>query len=448
MPAWLGWLEEVHASHLRPSTIGFDAGVWLVAAAVAGGSPQLLALLTATWLIAGLASGLYEKRSSVETQGIAWYLKLLRFPVLLVGAMLWVGPLGAQDLPRVALVLGATAALVTTRTIAWVALAASRRRGLGLRRTLVAGAVSEVERVGMRLLARPELGLTPVARVAASVAPEDHEIKLAIQLIESGEVEHVLFVRGGDESTLADELIHRTEAHVGYSLVMPLGAMIRSSLPCRLGEYGVLPLGYLDFSPRPLIGKRIFDVVVSALVLTMALPVLAVAALLVFLGDRGGPVFYGQPRVGRDGRLFRMWKFRSMVVGADLLLEEHRERNVNSGLLFKLQDDPRITTVGRILRRLSIDELPQLFNVLRGDMSIVGPRPLPVDPAAFDDVARKRHAVRPGITGPWQVAGGNVLSYESMVELDLAYVATRTFRSDLDLLIRTVPAVLFPRAPY
>jgi lipopolysaccharide/colanic/teichoic acid biosynthesis glycosyltransferase len=143
-----------------------------------------------------------------------------------------------------------------------------------------------------------------------------------------------------------------------------------------------------------------------------------------------------------------MWKFRSMVPGAEYGNGDLAQHNVATGLLFKVENDPRVTKVGAIIRRFSIDELPQLINVLRGDMSIVGPRPLPVDPHAFDARATRRHLVRPGVTGLWQVEGANALSYEDMVELDLAYVARWSMSLDLWLLARTVSAVLVRRSAF
>jgi lipopolysaccharide/colanic/teichoic acid biosynthesis glycosyltransferase len=192
--------------------------------------------------------------------------------------------------------------------------------------------------------------------------------------------------------------------------------------------------------------KRVFDITAAASLLLLLMPALALVAAAVALVE-GRPVLFGQHRVGRGGRLFTIWKFRSMVRGADEMVEHHRDRNFNNGLLFKLEGDPRVTRLGAFLRRYSIDELPQILNVLKGDMSFVGPRPLPVDPSAFDDVAAQRHAVRPGITGPWQVQGGHALSYEDMVELDLAYIAGWSFRHDLWLLVRTLPALAIRRAP-
>jgi len=192
--------------------------------------------------------------------------------------------------------------------------------------------------------------------------------------------------------------------------------------------------------------KRLFDIVASGLLLVLLAPVLLIVAVAIRVYD-GGPVIYRQRRVGRHNREFMIWKFRSMVPGADRLNERFAEDNMASGLLFKVPDDPRVTPIGNLIRRLSIDELPQLFNVLVGDMSLVGPRPLPVDPDAFDASARRRHQLRPGITGPWQLAGHRV-GYDDMIQLDLAYIEGWSMRRDLWLLIMTVPAVLRRRAAY
>jgi lipopolysaccharide/colanic/teichoic acid biosynthesis glycosyltransferase len=137
-----------------------------------------------------------------------------------------------------------------------------------------------------------------------------------------------------------------------------------------------------------------------------------------------------------------------MVVGADRLLEQYVDLNATNGLLFKLADDPRVTKVGKVLRRLAIDELPQLFNVLAGHMSIVGPRPLAVDPTDFDEVGHERHVVRPGLTGAWQVHGGNALSYEDMVQIDVAYIANWSLWLDLRILARTPGALLVRRGAF
>jgi lipopolysaccharide/colanic/teichoic acid biosynthesis glycosyltransferase len=172
------------------------------------------------------------------------------------------------------------------------------------------------------------------------------------------------------------------------------------------------------------------------------------AALRVHLHDRG-PVLFSQTRVGRKGRHFRVWKFRTMVTNAEELLAElHREQGYESGL-FKMENDPRITAPGRWLRRFSLDELPQLFNVLRGDMSLVGPRPpLAHEVAQYDDDMNRRLHVRPGMTGLWQVSGRSELSWSEAIRLDLYYVDNWSMVQDLVILTRTLGAVLGARGAY
>jgi lipopolysaccharide/colanic/teichoic acid biosynthesis glycosyltransferase len=165
-----------------------------------------------------------------------------------------------------------------------------------------------------------------------------------------------------------------------------------------------------------------------------------VAALAVRL-SAPGPALFRQPRVGRDGRVFRVFKLRTMYVDAEQRLDSLRAANEADGLLFKIKDDPRITPVGRLLRRTSVDELPQLFNVLLGQMSLVGPRPLPVAGDAFVGPEQRRHLVKPGITGLWQVSGREEQSWEDAVRLDLYYVENWSLSMDLVILLRTVLAV-------
>jgi lipopolysaccharide/colanic/teichoic acid biosynthesis glycosyltransferase len=189
------------------------------------------------------------------------------------------------------------------------------------------------------------------------------------------------------------------------------------------------------------LGKRAFDVVGSLALLLVLLPALLIAAVAIKLSDRG-PVLFWQQRVGLDGRSFRMCKLRSMVVDAERLVIDLRDQSFTDGLLFKVENDPRVTAVGRWIRRTCIDEAPQLWNVLRGDMSLVGPRPLPVRADEFTERDGARHVVKPGLTGPWQVLGGPRIPYRDMIDLDLGYVHTWSFGGDVSLLVRTIPAVL------
>jgi exopolysaccharide biosynthesis polyprenyl glycosylphosphotransferase len=197
-----------------------------------------------------------------------------------------------------------------------------------------------------------------------------------------------------------------------------------------------------------LVVKRTFDVALSGLFALLISPLLLAVAIGIKL-DTAGPIFFSQERVGRNGKTFRCYKFRSMVVNADAMVNELADRNEASGPLFKLRDDPRITRLGRLIRRYSIDELPQLWNVMRGEMSIVGPRPnLPEEVAQYQEWHRKRLLVSPGITGLWQVSGRSDLTFDEMVLLDIYYVENWNILLDINILLRSIPAVLRARGAY
>jgi exopolysaccharide biosynthesis polyprenyl glycosylphosphotransferase len=191
--------------------------------------------------------------------------------------------------------------------------------------------------------------------------------------------------------------------------------------------------------------KRLFDIVVSAVALWMLVPLFAVVALLIKLSSRG-PILFKQERVGQHGRPFHMLKFRSMVVNAEELKAKLAAQNEMSGPVFKMKNDPRVTWIGRFIRKFSIDELPQFINVLRGEMSIVGPRPpVPGEVARYEPWQRRRLSVRPGLTCIWQVSGRNQISFEEWMYLDMQYIDHWSLKDDLSLLLRTVPVVLTGR---
>ncbi len=194
--------------------------------------------------------------------------------------------------------------------------------------------------------------------------------------------------------------------------------------------------------------KRILDVVVAAALLVLAAPLMLLIALAIKL-DSPGPVIFRQRRVGKDGRLFTFYKFRGMVADAEARLHEVAHLNEVDGPIFKSRRDPRVTRVGRVLRRTSLDELPQLWNVLRGDMSLVGPRPpLPTEVAQYEPWQRDRLLAPGGITGLWQVSGRNLLGFEDMVRLDLEYITRWSLWLDLVILARTVLVVFTARGAY
>ena len=195
-------------------------------------------------------------------------------------------------------------------------------------------------------------------------------------------------------------------------------------------------------------GKRALDIVVSSIAIIALSPILLTVALLVKLTSRG-PMLYVQQRVGRGGEPFRMVKFRSMYRDAHERRDEHIHRNIHQGPIFKIRDDPRVTPIGRAIRRLSIDELPQFFHVLKGDMSLVGPRPpLPEEFLDYTERERRRLLVKPGLTCIWQVSGRSDVDFETWVDMDLEYIETWSLWLDLKLLARTLPAVLTGRGAY
>jgi exopolysaccharide biosynthesis polyprenyl glycosylphosphotransferase len=199
--------------------------------------------------------------------------------------------------------------------------------------------------------------------------------------------------------------------------------------------------------PRQVI-KGLFDRVMAGIALVMLSPLFFALAVAIRFSD-SGPALFVQTRVGKDGRTFRMYKFRTMVVDAERRLAELRARNEFDGVLFKMRNDPRITAVGARLRKWSLDELPQLINVFKGEMSLVGPRPaLPDEAALYADHVRRRLAVRPGLTGMWQVNGRSDLSWEETVRLDLRYVENWSFALDLQILWKTISVMLHSSGAY
>lgn len=211
----------------------------------------------------------------------------------------------------------------------------------------------------------------------------------------------------------------------------------------------VMTISLPQYSPWAMCKKRVFDIVVSLFALLVSAIVTIPVAIAIKLTD-GGPVFYTQTRVGRRGKTFKMIKFRSMVVNADKMKAELAEESGQKGrFIFKMKNDPRITPVGKFIRKFSIDEFPQFLNVLRGDMSVVGPRPpLPEEVAQYNQTYATRMLVKPGITGPWQVSGRSNLSEEESEALDVTYVQNWSMLGDVVLLFRTVGAVLTHKGAY
>ncbi|MFA6220986.1 MAG: sugar transferase [Desulfomonilaceae bacterium] len=194
--------------------------------------------------------------------------------------------------------------------------------------------------------------------------------------------------------------------------------------------------------------KRGIDIIGSLFGLILLSPVFALTALAIKVEDRG-PVFFASDRAGKWGKRFKMFKFRSMILEADQLKDDLLDQNETGGVIFKMKRDPRITRVGRLIRKLSIDELPQLYNVLRGDMSLVGPRPHPPKEVELYTLTdRRRLDATPGLTCFWQVSGRSDINFETQVRLDVQYIESQSLLGDLKLLLKTIPAVLTGRGAY
>jgi len=261
-------------------------------------------------------------------------------------------------------------------------------------------------------------------------------------------IQHVFITIYHDNQVFLDLLEQAKETGVSVRVV-PQGYELMSG---DLVKYniGIVPiLEYREAAPlRIQIRKRIFDLITTILALPILLPTYFVIGVLIKL-DSKGPIFYISQRYGRAGRIFNFIKFRSMNISADELLEELKEKNEVDGPIFKIKDDPRITRVGKWLRRYSLDELPQVINVLKGDMSLVGPRPLPIDQIRKEDLRQlKRLEVRPGITGLWQIRGRSDISFKRLLRWDIWYIGNWSFWLDLNILFQTIPVVLKGKGAY
>ena len=342
------------------------------------------------------------------------------------------------------LVSRALARLITRRSIAFV------------QNSIIVGAGSVGQLVGRKLLQHPEYGINPVGFVDDHPEERTHQDRLSVlgdtaqlpELVRQFDVERVIvaFNSGPYDSTLSavrDLADQGVQVDIVPRLYEVVGAETTVHAVEGLPLLSVPPPG-LSWSKRGL--KRALDLVVASAALLVLAPLFGLVALLIRF-DSHGPAFFRQPRIGENGRTFRIWKFRTMTADADERKADYAHLNIHDGpngdpRMFKIHDDPRVTRVGRFLRRCSIDELPQLFNVIRGDMSIVGPRPLIPDEHQYvTDWAERRLALRPGMTGLWQVLGRNGIGFDEMVRLDYVYVNTWSLWNDLRLMARTVPAV-------
>jgi exopolysaccharide biosynthesis polyprenyl glycosylphosphotransferase len=336
-------------------------------------------------------------------------------------------------------------------------------RGGTVHTVVVAGSAHEIENVVAHIKRAPYAGFRVVkAFVLDGGRVGNPELTADIEMVAANVDDLARLVKDAEADTLA----------IAGTSVFPTGALRRLSWsledkPIQLivapavtdfaGPRIVvrpvdgLPLLHIDepdLSGAKLALKAVLDTVLATCLLLLLSPVLVAIAGAILVTE-GRPVLFKQSRVGHQARPFRMWKFRTMVVGAERQRAELDKRNDHDGLLFKLHQDPRVTTVGRFLRRHSLDEMPQLFNVVRGSMSLVGPRPpLPAEVELYGDEMRRRLLVKPGMTGLWQINGRSDLPWPEAVRLDLFYVENWTPALDLMVLWKTLPVVIRGRGGY
>jgi exopolysaccharide biosynthesis polyprenyl glycosylphosphotransferase len=414
------------------------------------------ALAPPIWLGVLALTHAYERR--VLFVGAEEYHRVIRSGVRLTVSLALLSYVANADIARGYLVIAltlTTALSLLGRLALRKFLHRARRRGACMHRVLALGHASAVAQMTRQLHRRyhhglqvvgaclpvgqlpdaarrldvPVFGALDTAACSAAAAGADTVMVLSCPELDGAVLRRLAWELERDDIDLI----------VSSSLVDTAGARITvrpvDGLPMMHIEHPHLSGG------RRLV-KAVFDLSVAALLLVLLAPLFLVIALLIRL-DTGGPVFFRQGRVGRGGEQFRMYKFRTMHLDAEARVEAMRQRNEFPAVLFKIRDDPRVTRTGRLLRKYSLDELPQLVNVLAGDMSLVGPRPpLPSEVEQYPQDMRRRLLVRPGLTGLWQVSGRSDLSWEDSIRLDLAYVENWSLTVDLVILMRTVLAVV------
>lgn len=450
--------------HYLIRTIALDLAVGLIAASLAfdlrfgdvtpynEGYLVLSGLLPLGLLVALAVNRAYERR--LMFVGTDEYQRVLGAGIA-VTATVAVGSYSLDiDLARGYVVIAlpvATAACIVTRFLNRKALHSARRRGECLRRVVVAG--HELAVVGLTRQLRRERyhGLD----IVGACLPPQHDGQVG-DLTVYGTFDDVARAVGqaGADTVIVltcpefdGESLRRLAWQLerdDIDLIVANNLIDVAGARTTIRPVDGLPMLHVEhptLSGARRVAKSVFDRVGAVLLLLAFAPVLAAVALAVRL-DSKGPVLFRQTRVGRYGREFQIYKFRTMHTDAERRLAEIRHLNEQDGVLFKMRDDPRITRVGRHLRRFSVDELPQLFNVVGGTMSLVGPRPpLQSEVAAYPRDARRRLAVRPGMTGLWQVSGRSDLPWEEAVRLDLRYVENWSLSLDLVILLRTLTAV-------
>ncbi|WP_307858611.1 sugar transferase [Microbacterium flavescens] len=415
----------------------------------------LLLLLGVVWLLALDAMDTRDRH--MVGHGITEYRRIVNATLtvfaIVVAAAFFIRIDIARSVFIVALPIGLTA-LLLSRWLWRQWLRRRQRRGAYVYRAVVVGERSKVAHIAQQIRRAPDSGYVIVGALTTGDGEAVAEIPVLGDFTAAGSaVDQV----GADTLIVAgsDELDPVTMRRLGWEMAdRDVNWVVAPALTDVAGPriharpVAGLPLVHVDFPSLDgykRFAKRAFDIVGSSLLILLFLPIMIATAVTIRI-DGPGPIIYRQMRMGRQGREFGMVKFRSMVANADDQLASLLDvQGTTDEPLFKVTDDPRITRVGRFIRKHSIDELPQLFNVLFGQMSLVGPRPQrAAEVALYDDDAHRRMLVKPGMSGLWQVSGRSTLSWEDAIRLDLYYVENWSFTQDLQILFRTIGAVVTP----
>lgn len=331
-------------------------------------------------------------------------------------------------------------------------LTSARRKGRFTRKVLLIGTSQQAVALAQHLDEKPELGFTVTGVIGSSI--EAHHRDFAAPLLGSvADLETIVQSTGTTGAIIASQGMSEHQLNKALRVLLRNRVHIRMSTGLRgidhrrltshsLGYEPMMYVDHVDLEGWQVVVKRIMDIVIASAALLVSLPVIFIAALAIWITDRG-PILFCQNRVGRDGEEFKMLKLRSMVINAEDQLHKLAHENVRQGPLFKLKTDPRVTWIGKVIRATSIDELPQLWNVIRGDMSLVGPRPaLPKEVEQFSETLLMRHNVLPGITGLWQVEARDDPDFTSYERLDVFYVENWSVLLDLSILLATAKVVI------
>ena len=408
-------------------------------------------LLAVGWVVAVWSQGLYRMRSRWSLRADARAIAKAALGMALVTfALLYLVKLPEVSRSFVLLFFPVQAAVTLgiRAGIRW-AFAAARERGLYQRNLVIVGSGSVAANLGRALEHHPGLGLRITGYVAEKAADqgmpwpylgtiEQLEEVFDAQIVD--EVAICLEVAAWETIGAVIVLCEERQMIVRMPLLAP--AILHAVHVENLGGMPVLSLFKGAEQSVHLIPKRAVDLAVGTLALLLALPLFAIIATMILL-DSGRPIFFAHERLGRGGRPFKVFKFRTMVPAAEAMLDDPALR-ARFEQAYKIVDDPRVAGIGRWLRRTSFDELPQLVNVLRGEMSLVGPRPMVADELT-QKYGSQRHAIlaaKPGMTGLWQISGRSYLTHEERLALDLEYIRKQSFMFDLSILLRTVPIVL------